>query len=101
VRAIAYLGIERNEGTGLCDEEHRDLPDTLVIDIWTNMLCCPLDVIGGIVRHPGRLRAHGQRREKRALAGRHLRYLPVPGRSTDLLQVVFVGTSFPPGWSRL
>ncbi|MFC9220765.1 hypothetical protein ACFT8W_08250 [Streptomyces hygroscopicus] len=33
VRAIAYLGVEGDEGTGLCGAEYRDLPQTLDTDV--------------------------------------------------------------------
>lgn len=38
VRAIAYVGIEGNEGTALVGAEYRDLPDTLAAAIWTDQL---------------------------------------------------------------
>lgn len=38
VRAIAYQGIEGDQGTALCGAEYRDLPNTLAMDVWTDLL---------------------------------------------------------------
>lgn len=38
VRAIAYLGIEGEEGTALCGAQYRDLPGTLRLDLWSDRL---------------------------------------------------------------
>jgi hypothetical protein len=38
VRAIAYVGVQGNAGTGLVGAEYRDLPDTLPTAIWTDQL---------------------------------------------------------------